>query len=152
MHTQIPYSTASKLFLCSNTFMAKSSAQTLTFNSVTNRPTNRQTDGQKTQHFCPPRRCLKAEPHQTWHGDRGRRTRSCASITFGGRCSFAARGRWKFGSNQILTANATLKRGTNSANFVEIAQGWRCWGTFIPNYLHKTIPVFSILQCIVNAK
>ena len=36
--------------------------------------TNRQTDKQKTQRFWPPRRRLKSEPHQTWHGDRGSKT------------------------------------------------------------------------------
>jgi len=33
---------ASKSFLCSNAFMVKLGAQTLMFNSVTNRETNRQ--------------------------------------------------------------------------------------------------------------
>jgi len=33
--------------------------------------TDRQTNRQKTQRFWPPRRRLKSEPHQTWHGDRG---------------------------------------------------------------------------------
>ena len=54
-------------------------------------------DGQtdkKTQRFLPPRRRVKSELHQTWHGDRGPRARSFNSKTF--RCltrSFAARGR-----------------------------------------------------------
>jgi len=39
-----PYPTASKLFLYSNAFMAKSGEQSLTFKSVTDRQTNRQTD------------------------------------------------------------------------------------------------------------
>ena len=38
-----PCPTASKSFLYSNTFMAKSGAQTLTFKSVTDRQTDRQT-------------------------------------------------------------------------------------------------------------
>jgi len=38
-----PYPSASKSFLYSNAFMGKSSAQTLTFKSVTDRQTNRQT-------------------------------------------------------------------------------------------------------------
>ena len=42
-----PYPTASKSFLCSNAFMAKSGAQSLTFNSVTDKQTDRQTDRQK---------------------------------------------------------------------------------------------------------
>jgi len=37
-----PYPTASKSFLYSNAFMAKSSTQTLTFKSVTNRQTDKQ--------------------------------------------------------------------------------------------------------------
>ena len=39
-----PYSTASKSFLYSNAFMAKSGAQTLTFKRVTDKQTNKQTD------------------------------------------------------------------------------------------------------------
>jgi len=46
------------------------------------RQTDRQTD-KETQRFCPPRRWVKSEPHQTWHGDRGPRARSCTSKTFG---------------------------------------------------------------------
>ena len=85
-----PYPTASKSFLYSNAFMAKSGAQTLTFKSVTGKQTNRQ----KTQRFWPPRRRVKSEPHQTWHGDRGPRARSFTLKTFGGLThSFAARGR-----------------------------------------------------------
>jgi len=53
-----PYPTASKSFLYSNAFMAKSNAQTLTFKSVT----DKQTDRQKTQPFWPPRRLVKSEP------------------------------------------------------------------------------------------
>jgi len=55
----------------------------------TDKQTDRRIDGQKTQHFCLPRRRLKSEPHQTWLGDRGRWPRSCTSITFGVRRSFA---------------------------------------------------------------
>jgi len=40
----VPYPTASKLFLYSNAFMAKSGAQSLTFKSVTDRQTDKQTD------------------------------------------------------------------------------------------------------------
>jgi len=39
-----PYPTASKSFLYSNAFVAKSNAQTLTFKSVTDKQTDRQTD------------------------------------------------------------------------------------------------------------
>jgi len=54
--------------------------------------TDRQRNRQKSQRFWPPR--VKSEPHQTWHGDRGPRARSCTSKTFGGLThSFAARGR-----------------------------------------------------------
>jgi len=53
--------------------------------------TNRQT---KTQRFWPRRRREKSEPHQTWHGDRGPRVRSCTAKTFGGPMhSFTAMGR-----------------------------------------------------------
>ena len=56
--------------------------------------TDRQTGTQKTQRFWPPRRRVKSEPHQTWHGGRGPRARSCTSKTFEGLTrSFAARGR-----------------------------------------------------------
>jgi len=58
-------------------------AQTLTFTSVTNGKTDKQTDRQKTQRFWPPRRRMKSQPHQTWHGDRGPQARSCTSKTFG---------------------------------------------------------------------
>ena len=76
-----PYPTVSKSFLYSNAFMPKSGRESLTFKSVMNRQTDRQT--KKTQRFWPPRRRVKSEPHQTWHGDREPRTRSCASKTFG---------------------------------------------------------------------
>jgi len=46
----------------------------------TNKQTYRQTD-KKTQRFWPLRRRVKSEPHQTWHGDRGPRARSCTSET-----------------------------------------------------------------------
>ena len=77
-----PYLTASKSFLYPHAFMAKSGARTLTFKSVTDRQTNKQTDT-KLEVFWPPRRRVKSEPHQTWHGDRGPRARSCTSKTFG---------------------------------------------------------------------
>ena len=73
-----PYPTASKSFLYSNAFMAKSGAQTLTFKSLTDKQTDRQTH-KKTQRFWPPQRRVKSEPHQTWHGDRGPRARSFTS-------------------------------------------------------------------------
>ena len=57
--------------------------------------TDRQTDRHtKTQRFWPRRRRVKSEPYQTLHGDRGPRSRSCISRTFGDTThSFAARGR-----------------------------------------------------------
>ena len=42
--TNLPYTTASKSFLYSNAFVAKSGAQSLTFKSVTEKLTDRQTD------------------------------------------------------------------------------------------------------------
>ena len=55
--------------------------------------TDKQTN-KKTQPFWPPRRRVKSDPHQTWHGDRGPRARSFTSETFRGLThSFAARGR-----------------------------------------------------------
>jgi len=66
-----PYPTASKSFLYpqrlhgefgrTNSDVQKRDEQT--------RHTDRQT--KKTQRFWPPRRRVKSEPHQTWHGDRG---------------------------------------------------------------------------------
>jgi len=41
-----------------------------------------QINKQKTQRFWPPRRRVKSEPHQTWHGDRGPQARPCTSKTF----------------------------------------------------------------------
>jgi len=82
-----PYPMASKSFLYSNPFMAKSGAKAVTFKRVTNRKTD------KNNVFGRPA-AGESEPHQTWHGDRGPRTRSCTSKTFGGLThSFAARGR-----------------------------------------------------------
>jgi len=78
--TNLPLSKVSKSFLYSHAFMAKSGAQSLTFKSVTNKQTN------KNSTFW--------LPHQTWHVDRGPRARSCTSKTFWGLThSFAARGR-----------------------------------------------------------
>ena len=58
----------------------------------TDRQTNKQT--KKIRRFWPPRRRVKSEPHQTWHGDRGPRARFFTSKTFCGLThSFAARGR-----------------------------------------------------------
>jgi len=76
----IPYPSASKSFLYFNAFTAKSSAQSLTFKSVTNKQTNKK---ENSTFLPPPRQRLKYEPHQTWRGDRGRRARSCTSKTFG---------------------------------------------------------------------
>ena len=72
---------ASKLFLYSNAFMAKQGAQTLTFRSVTNKQTDRQTN--KKLNVLAPRRRVKSEPQQTWHGNRGLQARSCTSKTVG---------------------------------------------------------------------
>jgi len=62
--------------------------------------TNKQTDTQKKTTFLVARRRVKSEPHQTWHGDKGPRARSCTSKTFGSLMhSFAATGCWRFGRN-----------------------------------------------------
>jgi len=83
-----PYPSASKSFLYSNVFMVKSGAQTLTFKSVM----DRQTNNKKTQRFWPPRRQVKSEPHQTWHGDSGPRAHFFTLKTFRGLAhSFATR-------------------------------------------------------------
>ena len=96
-----PYPTASKSFLYSKAFMAKSGAESLTFKRLPNKQTNRQTNKQKTQRFWPLRRRVTSEPHQTWHGDRGPRARSCTSKTFPHTMhSFAVRGRSKFGGTR----------------------------------------------------
>jgi len=98
--TTFPYRAASKSFLYSNTFMAKSGAQSLTFKSVPDRQTNKQT---KTQPFWPARLRVKSEPHQTWHCDRGLRARSCTSKAYGGLThSFAARGAENLGATRPL--------------------------------------------------
>ena len=60
--------------------LAKFGAKSLTFKSMTNKQTDKQT---KTQRFWPPRRRVKPEIHQTWHSDRRPRARSCTSKTFG---------------------------------------------------------------------
>ena len=95
-----PYPAVSKLFLCSNDFMAKS-LQSLTFKSVTDKQTNLRQTNKKTQRFWPPQRRMKSEPHQTWHSDRGAPARSCTSKTFPGTThSFAAKGLSKFGGTR----------------------------------------------------
>ena len=78
--TNLHYPTVSKSFPYSNAFMAKSGAQSRTFKSVTNRQTDKQT---KKTRFWLPRRRVKSKRHQTWHGDRGTRARSCTSKNFG---------------------------------------------------------------------
>jgi len=49
--TDLPLSKASKSFVYSNAFMAKSGAQSLMFKSVTNKQTDKQTDIQKNSTF-----------------------------------------------------------------------------------------------------
>ena len=84
-----PYPTVSKAFLYSNAFMAKSGAQDVQKRDRQKRDGQKR-DGQtnkqkqtKKLNFWPSRRRVKSEPHQTWHGDRGPRARSCTSKTFG---------------------------------------------------------------------
>ena len=56
---------------------------------VQKRERHRQTDKQtKNSTFWPPRRRVKSDPHQNWHGDRGPRALSCSSKIFGLRCIF----------------------------------------------------------------
>jgi len=82
-----PYPTVSKSFLYSHAFMAKSGAQSLTFKSVTFLAAPAAGEIR-----APPN--LASESHQTWHGDRRPRARSCTSKTFAAMThSFAARGR-----------------------------------------------------------
>jgi len=49
--TNLPHPTVSKSFLYYNAFTAKSGAQSLTFKSVTNKQTDRQTNKQKNSTF-----------------------------------------------------------------------------------------------------
>jgi len=59
-----PYPTASKSFLYSNAFMAKSGAQTLTFKSMT----DKQTDKMKNSTFfaTPAAGEIRAQPNLAW--------------------------------------------------------------------------------------
>ena len=63
-----PYPTASKSFLYSNAFMAKSGAQTLMFKSVTDRQTDKQTNRQKNSTFLatPAAGEIRAPPNLAW--------------------------------------------------------------------------------------
>ena len=55
---------------------------------------DRQTNRHKNATFLATPAAGEIRTHQTWHGDRGPRARSCTSKTFGGLTqSFAARGR-----------------------------------------------------------
>ena len=86
-----PYPTVSKPFLYSNSFLVKSNVEAPSFKIVTDTQTDKQREKNST--FLAPRRRMKLELHQTWHGDRGHRASSCTSKTFGGPMhSFAARG------------------------------------------------------------
>jgi len=60
-----PYPTASKSFLYSNAFMAKSGAQSLTFKSVTDKQTNRQTKN-STFLAAPAAGEIRAPPNLAW--------------------------------------------------------------------------------------
>jgi len=61
-----PYPTASKSFLYSNAFMAKSGAQSLTFKIVTNRQTNRQKQKKLNVFGCPAAGDIRAPPNLAW--------------------------------------------------------------------------------------
>ena len=60
-----PYPTASKSFLYSNAFMAKSGAQTLTFKSVTDKQTDKQTKN-STFLATPAAGEIRAPPNLAW--------------------------------------------------------------------------------------
>ena len=86
-----PYPTASKSFLYSNVFKAKSGAQSLTFKSVTNKQTNKQT---KNSTFLAAPVAGEMRAPLNLHGYRERRAHASTSKTFGSLThSFAARGR-----------------------------------------------------------
>jgi len=59
-----PYPTASKSFLYSNAFMAKSGAQILTFKSMTDRPTDKQKNW--TFSAAPVADEIQAPSNMTW--------------------------------------------------------------------------------------
>ena len=63
-----PYPAASKLFLFSNAFMAKSGEQTLDVQKLGGQ-TKRDGQTKKLNIFSPPRRRVKSETKQTWYGD-----------------------------------------------------------------------------------
>ena len=109
-----PYQAASKSFLYSNVFMAKSGAQSLTFKSVTNKQTDRQTD-KKTQRFWPSRSPTKlgmviedlervVAPWKLLGSDR---------LTHG----FAARGRWKSGISRPPQFKTSITPWANPTKF-----------------------------------
>jgi len=80
--TNLPLSNGIKIVSVLQRLHGEIGAQSLAFKSVTNKQkqTDKQTD--KNQRFWLPRRRVKSEPHQTWYGDRGTPSRSCASNTF----------------------------------------------------------------------
>jgi len=61
-----PYPMASKSFLYSNAFMAKSGAQTVTFKSVTDKQTDRQTDKKLNILATPAAGEIRAPPNLAW--------------------------------------------------------------------------------------
>jgi len=61
-----PYPTASKSFLYSNAFMAKSGEQTPTFKSVTDRQTDKQTKKNSTFLATPAAGEIRAPPNLAW--------------------------------------------------------------------------------------
>ena len=87
-----PYATASNRF-CTPTPSWRNRAHKL-YVQKRDGQTNKQANREKNSSFWSPRRRVKSELHQTWHGDSGPRARSCTSETFAGLMhSFAARGR-----------------------------------------------------------
>jgi len=106
---QLPTSATAELLLKEisskpyNSATYRTPANSYVQTSLTDTQTNKQT---KIQRFWPPRRWVKSEPHQTFHGDRRPRACSCISKTFrvlqnfyGLTYSFAATGHRKFLGN-----------------------------------------------------
>ena len=69
-------------FTYSNVLMANWRSQTLSFNKRDRQKKQKANKQKETSNFFVPGRRAIAEPHQTWHGDRGGPYLSCISDTF----------------------------------------------------------------------